>query len=88
MAPTLMAPTTSMVGQLVSLAALHDQGALSDEEFVAAKNKVLSITTTPGGQAQGGTSSGVQMNVLVFVSCCCLIECYIENHRGRHNHSC
>ena len=37
------APSESVPTQLASLGALHDQGVLSDEEFKAAKNKVLGI---------------------------------------------
>lgn len=33
--------TSSMLDQLTQLAALHDQGALTDDEFTAAKAKLL-----------------------------------------------
>jgi len=34
-------PESSMIGQLNQLVQLHDSGALSDEEFAAAKSKLL-----------------------------------------------
>jgi len=34
-------PTSSMLDQLTQLAALHEQGALTDDEFAAAKAKLL-----------------------------------------------
>jgi len=34
-------PESSMIGQLNQLVQLHDAGALSDEEFAAAKSKLL-----------------------------------------------
>jgi uncharacterized Zn finger protein len=36
-------PSTDMIEQLKQLGALHDQGILTDEEFSAAKAKVLGI---------------------------------------------
>jgi hypothetical protein len=36
------APTSPMIDQLNQLAGLHQQGVLSDEEFAAAKAKLLS----------------------------------------------
>jgi len=43
---------TSVDGQLVALAQLHGSGALSDEEFAAAKRRV--IEDQPAGEAPGG----------------------------------
>ena len=41
-APAPAAPaTSSMLDQLTQLAALHEQGALTDDEFTAAKAKLL-----------------------------------------------
>jgi membrane protease subunit (stomatin/prohibitin family) len=40
-APAPAAAGPSMLDQLNQLSALHDQGALSDEEFAAAKAKLL-----------------------------------------------
>jgi hypothetical protein len=40
-APAPAAPAPSMIDQLSELATLHERGALTDEEFVAAKTKLL-----------------------------------------------
>jgi Short C-terminal domain len=40
-APAAAAPTPSVLGQLNQLNQLHKQGALTDEEFRAAKAKLL-----------------------------------------------
>lgn len=39
--PAAAAPAPSMYDQLQQLSTLHDQGALTDEEFAAAKAKLL-----------------------------------------------
>jgi hypothetical protein len=39
--PAPAAPAPSMLDQLNQLASLHEQGALTDEEFTAAKAKLL-----------------------------------------------
>ena len=39
--PAQSAPGGDMVGELQRLAALHQQGVLTDEEFAAAKSKLL-----------------------------------------------
>jgi len=40
-APVEQAPAPDMMAQLQQLAQLHDSGALTDEEFAAAKQKLL-----------------------------------------------
>ena len=40
-APVQQAPAPDMMAQLQQLAQLHDSGALTDEEFAAAKQKLL-----------------------------------------------
>ena len=40
-APAAAAPASSMIDQLNQLAALHQQGALTDAEFTAAKAQLL-----------------------------------------------
>ncbi len=40
-APAPAAPAPSMIDQLSELATLHERGALTDEEFAAAKTKLL-----------------------------------------------
>ena len=40
-APVEQAPTADLTAQIQQLAQLHDAGALSDEEFAAAKQKLL-----------------------------------------------
>jgi len=40
-APVEQAPAPDLTAQLQQLAQLHDSGALSDEEFAAAKQKVM-----------------------------------------------
>ena len=40
-APVEQAPTSDLTAQLQQLAQLHDSGVLSDEEFAAAKQKLL-----------------------------------------------
>jgi hypothetical protein len=39
--PAAPAPATDETSELERLASLHDSGALSDEEFAAAKQKIL-----------------------------------------------
>jgi len=39
--PVAQAPAPDLTGQLQQLAQLHDSGVLSDEEFAAAKQKLL-----------------------------------------------
>jgi hypothetical protein len=39
--PPQQAPATDLTAQLQQLAQLHEQGILSDEEFAAAKQKLL-----------------------------------------------
>jgi hypothetical protein len=41
-APVEQAPTADLTAQLQQLAQLHDSGVLSDEEFAAAKQRLLS----------------------------------------------
>ena len=48
------APEDDATAQLQNLAALHTQGVLTDEEFAAAKAKILGISTD--AEAQRGTS--------------------------------
>jgi hypothetical protein len=42
-AASLAAPTTDTIGPLERLARLHVDGSLTDEEFVAAKRKILDL---------------------------------------------
>jgi hypothetical protein len=41
------APPADPIAQLKDLAALHESGALSDEEFAAAKSQLLGLDETP-----------------------------------------
>jgi hypothetical protein len=42
-APAASAPADDATSEIERLASLHDSGALSDEEFTAAKAKILGI---------------------------------------------
>lgn len=54
-APSAATPTATMTGDLQQLISMHERGALSDEEFAAAKARVLEGSVSAPGAQQHAT---------------------------------